>query len=708
MNQFETQPAQTDASEGLFPGFPTLDVAKLVRLILKRLWIAVSVFGLFVLLAIVYLFTAEKIYESNALIYIESDETGGTFGDFKGAPKASFKSLDALKSIASSMSSGNVILRVVDSLDLRNDASFFESKNGSPTDAEIVEFMGKRVSSELIRGERSIYLSVRDTDPERASLIASTIIAEFRKMLQEQNAQQADLLRTTLENECEAQSGRVDQVEIELLSFREKYPELALDEKDGFLNRKLIDLQTKANAASDEAIRLKADYEQYLRVKDDPAQILEIGSYAGVDSIQKLLLARDQKSAEFYKIKEQFTPNHQTYRAYQSEVNGLNEQLKTTAIALGEKIKNQYEAAEARAKIAAQAVLLQKEENLKTENIRRQFRSLVRRRDAAMTTYDSLLARLNENSVIRNADETMIRTFNPPLVNEKPVSPKKAVSLVLAGMLGGMLGLGIVLVLGLLDRTLSSKKQVEATLGLSVLSEIPLANGQQNWNLKESIMVSKDPNSLVSESFRALRTSLSSMTPRSVMFTSAVGQEGKSFCAANLAVLQAQFGYRTLLVDADFRNPQMASLFTASTAMNDKGTGLVTQNRCQETVVPNLFLVSLGRFTTDGGEPMNGEHFAAMLWEAYSNFDCVIIDTSPLCVVSDGLNYSRYADSVVLVVRANQSDAGDAKDAIQELRRMRAPLAGCVLNGIEKVDSVKEDYVIRTNQNRQEPAFANT
>ena len=67
-----------------------------------------------------------------------------------------------------------------------------------------------------------------------------------------------------------------------------------------------------------------------------------------------------------------------------------------------------------------------------------------------------------------------------------------------------------------------------------------------------------------------------------------------------------------------------------------------------------------------------------------------------ICLVSDGLTYSRYADAVVLVVQSDQTQAGPAQEAIKELRRMRAPLAGCVLNGIKKVDTAKEQYVNRT------------
>ncbi|MDF1810965.1 MAG: GNVR domain-containing protein [Verrucomicrobiales bacterium] len=696
MNQLETKPAQGDATEGLFPGFPTLDIPKLIDLVVKRLWIAAAIFGVFVAVALIYVFTAEKIYESNALINIESSKSDGVFSGIKGGRQTSYESLDSLKSIAAGLTSGSAILRVVDELNLRDDATFMPPKKDGPyADAEVVEFLGDRLSSELIRGERNIYLSVRDTDPMRAKKIATTVISEFRELLREQNAEVAEKTRQTLIEESKRQAERVDSAEEALQKFREEYPEIPLDEESGVLNQKYLDLQAIASRVAEEASRLEAEYNQLLEVKDDPERILEIGDYSELESIQKLILARDQKTAEFYKIKQQYTELHPVYQSYQGDVKGLEQQVLQSAIALGESIETRYFSALERAKSAKEAVKAQAGENLKAESVRRQFRTLKRSREAALATYDRLLERIEDTSVTQNVDETVIHTFSPPMVAPKPVKPKKTLTVGVAGILGGMCGLGVILTIGLLDRTLTSKRQVESTLGLSVLSEIPMAHPDQDWDLKESILVTKSPNSLVSEGFRALRTSLSSFTPRSVMFTSAMADEGKSFCAANMAVLQAQFGYRTLLVDADFRSPQLARVFT-DPKHGDSGHALVPQNHCQETVVPNLFLISMGRFMPDGGEPINGEHFAAMLWEAYANFDCVIIDSSPLCLVSDGLTYARYADAVVLVVKSSFTQTGPAQEAIKGLRRMRAPIAGCVLNGITKVDLAKAQYVNRT------------
>ncbi|MEQ1842680.1 MAG: hypothetical protein ABL994_19955, partial [Verrucomicrobiales bacterium] len=118
----------------------------------------------------------------------------------------------------------------------------------------------------------------------------------------------------------------------------------------------------------------------------------------------------------------------------------------------------------------------------------------------------------------------------------------------------------------------------------------------------------------------------------------------------------------------------------------------------------NLFLLSCGRFTSNTGEPMNSEMFANMLHEAYASFDCVIIDTSPINFVSDGLTYSRHADAVVLVVKAGETNAESARHAMRELQRMRAGLVGVVLNGVKGGNANRAAYVNGTS--RSMPALA--
>lgn len=684
MNQFGASPSQPPSSEPLFPGFPTLDVSRIFSVVWKRLWLMALVAISFVGAAIAYVYIAPKIYESTAVIYVDPKNEGAVFEGIKGVRQASWESLDSLKSMAEGIRNGTVILRVVDRLKLREDPTFLPPKAGGYADAELVEIISKRVKAELRRGTRLIDVVVRDRSPERTRDMANAFVEEFQDLIREQNRLSAEKSRSVLEEEAVAQLARVHEAEEKLQKFREAHPDVSLDDKRDLSTTKLEDLDKLLSGAANDVLLRKSEWEQYKSIPEsDIERVFEIGEYGSQEHVQKLILARNQKRAEFARIKEQYKPGHSTYEAYEGDLRGLETEVRLVAKGIGESIENAYTRSVEHEKKLRETVQEQKVRGIEVDGIMKEFRIYFKNAEAASTTYERLLDRINDTDVTRRVDETVVRTFSEPLVPTKPILPKKALTVAIAGVLGSMAGLILVLGIGLLDRTLHTRSQVESTLGLAVLAEIPKP-GAGNQELRETLYMSRGSVSSTNEGIRSLRTSLSAHAPRSVMVMSALPGEGKTFCAAHLAVLQANMGYRTLLVDADFRRPQMASIFVDPIRGKAGAGELTTQGMCQTTAFKNLYLVSCGRFVSDTGEPMSGEIFARMLQEAYASFDCVIIDTSPLLAVSDGLTYSRHADSVVLVVRAGETKADSAKRAVRELQRMRASITGVVLNGVDK------------------------
>ncbi|MEM7677182.1 MAG: Wzz/FepE/Etk N-terminal domain-containing protein, partial [Myxococcota bacterium] len=300
MNQFEAGPSQPAASDALFPGFPTLDVARLIDVVKKRLWLAALVASAFVALATTYVMLAPKTYRSTAVIYVEPKNEGAVFDGLRGVRQASWESLDALKSMAEGIRNSAVILRVVDALALRDDPDFLKPVEGGYSDAEIVELVAGRIDAELRRGTRLIDVSVEDRSPERAQKMAEAFIDEFQNLIYEQNRGSSVKSRETLDREAEAQRQRFITAEERLQEFRIQHADISFDEDNDIGSSKLADLDRMLSDAAAEALRAKAEYNQYEAINpEDIEDVLEIGSYGSQDHIQKLLLARNSKRAEF-------------------------------------------------------------------------------------------------------------------------------------------------------------------------------------------------------------------------------------------------------------------------------------------------------------------------------------------------------------------------------------------------------------------------
>lgn len=676
--------ASLPSSASPFPGFPSLDLSAILGTLVERWRLVAAVFAAFTGAGLAYLFfLAEYQYRAEALVFVEREQVLSE--NIRSVLADDYSGLDSLKSLERSMISGAVILRVVDHLGLRDDPGFLKPrKDGRPwSDAEIVERVSKRVKATLERGTRLIVIEVKDTSPERARDLAEAFVTQFEAHMMEQSLDSAQRATAMLRQQAERQLERLTRSEDILQEFREAHPDLPLEE-GGIVDKRLDDLDRLLSEAKNERLRLEAEARKLESLDpSEPEAFLEIGSYVNAEHIGKLLLARNQKRAEMVRIQRQYEPGHPAYIAHLAELEGLEAEVAETARAVGETIRRRLETAIGHEEELSRIVDEQKREVLAADRKRKEFRALRQQVDADTQTYHSLLARVSETDVTEGVRESIIRMEQPPLVPVKPSSPKKKVIMLLAGALGLMAGAGGVLLLSLLDRSLRTRRQVEQTLGLPVLAEIVSAP-EAGESLRDSLVVFSEPHSLGAESFRSLRLSLSALSPRSVLLASAMPGEGKSFCAANLALLQAQLGYRTLLVDADFHRPELSEALLPAPEGAGAGEGaLEAKNLCQRTPFPHLYLISCARYAPLTGEAMSGEQFAAMLWEAYRSFDCVIIDTSPLGLVSEALTFARYADAVVLVARAGTTQTGDALTACRELRRLRVPLAGCILNGTQ-------------------------
>jgi len=223
------------------------------------------------------------------------------------------------------------------------------------------------------------------------------------------------------------------------------------------------------------------------------------------------------------------------------------------------------------------------------------------------------------------------------------------------------------------------------TFGLDVLLRCP----PTHWTPDpESILfVNERDDAPGREEFRTLRSRLCSlrdkMSLKSVLITSALPAEGKSFTAANLAhVMALQKGQRALLIDADLRGPQLHSLLGTSA-----GPGLsdYLQERSDEFSIlqrgasENLFFIPSGTAIENPAELVGNGRLKLLLDRLQPLFDWIILDSPPAVSVSDASVLAKACDGVLLIVRSDSTPADIARKARQEFPA--EILLGVVLNG---------------------------
>jgi capsular exopolysaccharide synthesis family protein len=265
------------------------------------------------------------------------------------------------------------------------------------------------------------------------------------------------------------------------------------------------------------------------------------------------------------------------------------------------------------------------------------------------------------------------------------VRPNKTKSMAVGGFVGLLGGLGFILGLYFIDSSIRTVSQAESTLNLPVIAAVPILTESQG---KTILPTYSDPQSFVAESFRGLRASLilhdRENPVKMILVASAIPGEGKSFCAANLAVAFAQAGLKTLLIDADLRLPTLHTYFNIPGESSGFTDVLSGRAKLASAVVPSpLATLSLLLTTTPADSPaelLSGIRLPLLLDEAVAAYDRVIIDSAPLNAVSDTMLIMPKADAVLLVIRAAQTPASECKAALQKISSGKMKPLGLILN----------------------------
>ena len=278
----------------------------------------------------------------------------------------------------------------------------------------------------------------------------------------------------------------------------------------------------------------------------------------------------------------------------------------------------------------------------------------------------------------------------------KPVSPSPVRDAILAGVVGLVLGIIIVLVWDLLDDRIRSKTDLEeavASYELPTLGLIPVIDGWKQRSATHLVAI-EDPSCPAAEAYRGLRTSIQFMgldkPIRTLQITSPSAAEGKTTTSANLAVTMAQSGQRVVLVGCDLRRPRIHQFFGIPNNIGFTSV-LVGDASLEEALVPvpgidHLILLPSGPVPPNPSELLGSQKARELFAQLGEYADVVLLDSPPVLPVTDASVLATNVDGVVLVAAAGISSRHDVTNALDNLERVSAPVAGTILNR-EEVDS---------------------
>ncbi|MBR0213783.1 MAG: polysaccharide biosynthesis tyrosine autokinase [Solobacterium sp.] len=243
--------------------------------------------------------------------------------------------------------------------------------------------------------------------------------------------------------------------------------------------------------------------------------------------------------------------------------------------------------------------------------------------------------------------------------------------------------------------TIKSEKDLKEKLDATALGAVEheTLRKTRKDKTKESVLVSDVTASFsYVEKYKKIAAAVMKSAERHrakvIMISSVAEHEGKSTVAANLALTMQAQGKKVLLVDCDMRRPSQAKIFGITVEKGRELTDLLSEEteltndilyRDENTRLP---MILCGRGTKDSTEYLKGGAFAKLMAQLRDSSDYIILDTPPMSLMADAEAIANCADISILVVQYNRMLSADINDAIDELKKCRAHMSGCILNDV--------------------------
>jgi polysaccharide biosynthesis transport protein len=388
-------------------------------------------------------------------------------------------------------------------------------------------------------------------------------------------------------------------------------------------------------------------------------------------------------------LEKRYGPSNPKMIAAQSELAQATANLNNQAQNVIEGIRKRYEAAKSAEAAIVAALNRAGQQYQKVGRKESKLETLQRDVDTNRQLYDLFFKRLSETSATGDLATARANIVAPAVVPRVPVKPAKLRIVSIAVLLTLLFGVGVAFLLASLDNTVKNSKDVEEKLKRPLLGRVPLLRGKA---LRAVSTIGKsdetreiDP--AFAEAMRTIRTAISldnlDKPHKIILVTSAVGSEGKSIIALNLAVAFAQ-GERTLLIDADMRRPSVGNMLGLprdAPGLSDLLTNNSQLARCViHTGVKHLDVILTGVTPPDPLHLLSSSRMPNALKVLGNHYPRIVIDCPPILPVSDAALLSKYAHCVLYVVKSDATAVPQITQGLGLLERVNAPIMGIVLS----------------------------
>jgi polysaccharide biosynthesis transport protein len=503
---------------------------------------------------------------------------------------------------------------------------------------------------------------------------------------------------------------RVQKSEAALEAYRRKNGIVSFDVRDrNALAKKRMEHLTRAMTAA-QTRRIAAEAQ---------VQLVRSGNYDSLPQVisNPVIAALEphvqQLQAQYANLAAAFSPKYPKLAELKAQLStaraGLRRQIKQVATA----VKRQYKAAADEENRLNDEINREKARDFALNDASLHDAILAREVESSRQLYKTVLLRMQQIEVGQQAPVSNISIVERAVAPSLPSTPKKRRDLEIAGLLALVCGIALAFVFEQLDDRLKTSEEAEEYLRLPALAVAPdftKLDGPNRWRRLlgrtrglpyASTRASKQAATLIhhyaadGDVYRSIRNAIlfsqGDPAPKTVLVTSGIQSEGKTWTSIQTALAFARSEARTLLIDADLRRSSCHEVLALD---NTVGLSDVLTGQCEATEAirfledRNLYLLSGGGRVTNPSELLTSARMSSLLVALSYSYDFILIDSAPVMLASDTAAIATMTDGVLLVASANTSKQ-DVRRATERLSLVGANVFGLVLN---RADFHDTDY----------------
>ena len=695
-----------------------VDLQAYWKIIFKHKLVIGGALALTLAIGVVVTLLMTPIYASTATLQIDREAAKVVSGQDVEPQEQLIQGEEFFQTQYGLLRSRSLAERVMETLGLDRDDSFLrnmgvkdQSKNVAGRRNAVVSVLQDNLDVDPVRGSRLVKVSFNSPSPNLSAMVANSFAENFIGANLDRRFESSSYARDFLEKRIAQVKGKLEDSERQLVAYATAQQIINVndgDKADPSASKSLAasDLQAlNSSLASAKANRISAE-EKWRQARSE--QDYGTSEVLSSPTIQQLEQTRAKLSTDYQQKLSTYKPDFPEMVQLKAQLDETNRQLKSET----QNIRSSV-AQNTRTNAQAQYTIAMNEERALSDKVNQlksavldlrdrsiQYNILQREVDTNRTLYDGLLQRYKEVGVAGGVTTNNISIVDRAEAPRQPSKPRPALNLAIAAVLGLGLGGLIAFLLEALDQLVRSPTDVEQKLGLPVLGTIPKLD--KGVTPGEALADIRSP---FSEAYFSLRTALQFSTrdgtPRSLLITSSRPGEGKSTSALAIAQNFARVGLRTILVDADLRNPsQHRNIGIDNKAgLTNLLTGAATlQEVSHPSDIPNFVVVTSGPLPPSPAELLASGRMRSFLEEAAREFDVLVIDGPPVMGLADAPMISGMVAGTLLVLESGVVAAGPAKATLRRLQMARARVIGAVLT---KFNVKKANYGYGTSYEYQ-------